>query len=492
MIKKMLQESAKLFDEAAEARKSTEMPSSLMYKNNWKGFKKAIDEYDPKIMNLEKQHQANIKKLSSNALLVKQLLPFIENKDHTIRREALFVIVESKDNKMIQQMLQATLSFSTVECAAFYERLGFVSEEAFRIVFECAEKIGFDQPQNNYNMAKALLNYITHFHLIDLTKKFTKLEKFPKILQYDIIEMLSFFEEYREFILDTYINNHSYYSYYSSPGTDAFKMLMLCREEKTALKVLRQKDVLVGEYSSVGYLTELGDKSDGSLMGKMLRKAFLSGEWNKQEFSYRSQWLHDKLDEAYDISNPFLIEEMIPLFKEIYKDAVSDDEDISMYGGEIYDLLNSMLIAQFGELDQEYCAKLDQKLPREDLVYQCWKDHSKSDMRRKFLRGSEAYSVQLYLLVTLINGIQTLTYPFDLQKFRTITGAGDEYLFNRSTYYSTTKAQVEKWLHYIESNKKNYEAGRWIRFGRYVDVPYTPIGSDDLKKDTLPKDFLKE
>jgi len=492
MIKKILQESAELFDEAKKVRKSEGMPSPINYKNNWKAFKKAIDDYDPKIIALEHQHQDYIKKLSSNTLLVKQILPYIKDENKAIRREALFVVAESKDKKLIQKMLQTTLSYSTHECAVFYQNFGFVSEEAFRVVFACAEEIGFDQPQNNYNMPKALLYYITNFHLVDLTKKFIKLEQFPQVLQYDIIDMLTFFEEYREIVLDTYKNNHPYYSHYSAIGSNTFRMLMLYGEEKEALKVLRQKEVLVVEDASVGYLTSLGDKEDGRLVGKILREAFLSGEWKKQGFPYRSQWLFKKLDEAYDISNPFLLEEMIPLFKEIEKDANSDDPDVSMYGEEVYELLNDMLASQFGYLDQEYCAKLDQKIPREDLVYQCWKDHPKTDTRKKFTHGSEAYSVQLHLLVTLTRGIESAVYPFSLARFRIITGVDDTYLLNDSTYYSTTKAHVEKWLHHIESHKKSYEAGRWIRYGRYVDVAYTPKGSDHLLKNTLPKDFLQK
>ena len=481
-LKKMLQESARLFDEAAEARKSTEMPSPLMYKNNWKGFKKAIDEYDPKIINLEKQHKAYIKKLSSNTLFVRQLLTFIKDKDKAIQRESFFVIIESKNKEIIDQMIKTTLSFSISESSTLYGMLGFVSEEAFRIVFECAKKIGFDQPQNNHNMAKALLDYITHFHLVDLSNQFTKLDKFPQVLQYDIIEMLSFFEEHREFVLNTYKNNHPYYFHYSSPRTNTFKILMLCYEEKEALKVLRQKDVLVGEYSSVGYLTELGDKSDGSLMGKMLREAFLSGEWKKSGLSDRNYWLYEKLDEAYNISNPLFLEEMTPLLKELYKDDYNQDDYVPMYGEDPYFLLNNMLWEQLNETDREHCIKeCGSKFSENELVYQCWVKHSKKDMRKKFLLGSDLYSVQMALLATLAYGMETQGHPYQLAEYRIITGANDSYLFNRSTYYSTTKAQTEKFLQLIESNEKNYEAGRWIRFGRYVDVPYSPIGSDNLK-----------
>ena len=253
---------------------------------------------------------------------------------------------------------------------------------------------------------------------------------------------------------------------------------MLCKEEKTALKVLRQKDVIVGENSSVNHLTVLGDKEDGLLMGKMLREAFLSDDWKMQYISYRSKWLFSKLDEAYDISNPYLIKEVLPLFNEINKDIECDDEDINMYAEELEFLLTDMLALQFGDLTEEYCEKLSKKVSSEDLLYACWNEHPKNDMNKKFLGGSEVYSVPLDLLTTLVNGIQPLTYPYDLMKFRTITGLGGEYLFNNSTYYSITKAHLEKWLSHIESHEENYEAGRWIRFGRYVDVPYAPMGSD--------------
>lgn len=477
-LKKMLQESAKLFDEAAEARKSTEMPSPLMYKNNWKGFKKAIDEYDPKIINLEKRHRAYIKKLSSNVLFVRQLLMFIEGEDETIQREAFFVIAESKNREMIEEMIKTTLSFSITESNTLYEMLGFVSKEAFIVLFECAKEIGFEQPQNNHNMTKNLLNYIAHFHLSDLTHYFIKLDNFPQVLQNDIIEMLLLFEEHKEFVLNTYKHKHS-----QIDGIMIFTLFMLCNEEEKALNALCQKDMLINQDSSVEYLLYLGDKSDGTFIGKIIREAFLSGEWKESGFSDRNYWLYQKLYEAYDISNPLFLEEMTPLLKELYRDEYNQDEYVPMYGEDPYFLLKDMLWEQLSEIDRGECVKkYKSKLSENELVYQCWREYSKNDMRKKFLLGNDFYSVQMDLLATLAYGMETLGYPHQLAEYRIITGADDSYLFSRSTYYSTTKAQTEKFLQLIESHKENYEAGRWIRLGRYVDVPYTPIESDNLKE----------
>ena len=46
---------------------------------------------------------------------------------------------------------------------------------------------------------------------------------------------------------------------------------------------------------------------------------------------------------------------------------------------------------------------------------------------------------------------------------------GQYFPLNLAGYYSTFKEHAEVWSDYLEKNKEKYEAGRWIRYGKYLD-----------------------
>jgi len=492
-MKKILEENARLFNEANELRGSTEKANPHIDKD-WKVFKKKLDERDKQILSWESQHKATIKKLSSDDKLVKAILPYIKDKENDIQREALLVIIESKNKEYILKMVQQTLTLSSIESTIFYSSLGFVSEDAFRVFFEVAEKIGFVQSLNYSNLTKNLISYIYHFELVDLTKKFTKLESFPLYLQEFILYHLSYFEEFKSVILDAYKNRHPAYIDEDgkiSKNSSLYIALLFQREEKMALEIMRQKNKLIHDDEVIRHLTMLGNKDDGLIIAEALKEGFISDTWKKQGATYRSRWLYRKLDEAYDVSNPLLIQEMIDIFPEIVKDMQSSDEDIQMYAEELYDIVSTMLGHQFGFPDQKYCDELAKKLSDEKLPVQCWKEHPKKDMRKKFLagEGDDPYSIYRSLLFTLTRKVSSvLSLPYSRLNFVVMTGK--RYPLNETSYYTLLKPQVEKWLDYLDAHKENYKDGRWYRYGRYVDVPYTPIGADSIKKELLPKDFL--
>jgi hypothetical protein len=162
MIKKMLEDNATLFNEANNLRKSTEMPSPVRIKE-WKALKNAIDQYDPQILSLESRHQATVKKLALNEALVKSCLPYIDYKDRDqqdIQREAFFIITESRNKTYIRKMVKKTLSFSVRESDTLYSRMGFITLDAFRVLFDVVEETGFEQPHNHSNLTLNILSYM--------------------------------------------------------------------------------------------------------------------------------------------------------------------------------------------------------------------------------------------------------------------------------------------------------------------------------------------
>jgi len=470
MIKKMLQDNAALFNEANNLRSSTEMPSPIRNKG-WKELKNKIDKYDARILFLEGQHQAMIKKLASDNNIVKSFLPYITDKDKDIKREAFFIITESQNKTCIRQMVKNTLPFSVNESSTLYSRMGFISVDAFRVLFDVVEEIGFEQPQNHSNLTLHILSYIRVYKLTDLMKKFTTLASFSTRLQRIILSELPFFEEFKDIVLNAYKNKHPYYySHGELESSYAAVAFFLYQEEKMALRVLRNKDAIIGQYSIIRDLVTLGDKDDGLFIANALNEAINSGSWKRMGIKDKSRWLYMKLDEAFDISNPLLLENVIDLFRITIKHSMYDDELIG--------LLHEMLMAQFGELDIPYCTELEKKVDEIDLMPTCWHQHPKTDMRKKFLRLKEPYSYQRSVLFTLLNKARPLGSSFDHVKFMVATG--ERFPLNNFGYYGTLKPQVERWLDYFEDNNEKFEPGRWVRYGRYVDVPYKPIGLDSI------------
>ena len=490
-MKKTLEENAKIFDEANELRASTEMPNPYIL-TDWREFKRAIDKYDKRILSLEAEHMKTVKKLSKNEKIVKSILPYILDKEPSIQREALFVIVESKNKKLIHNMVEKTLHLTAADSNVLYGKIGFISVDAFRVLFDVVKEIGFIQPQSRHILTKNILTYIALLQLTDLAKKFTKLDDFPMDLQKSILDKLSFFEEFKDIILKAYIEKHPQYT--DDPTANGINIaisLLLFKEEKAALKIMRDKHVITEEYGGTGYLTKLGDKEDGLIIVEALKEGYVSGAWKKQGYTYRSRWLYEKLKDAYDISNPLLIAGMIDIFPEIVKDMHNSDEDIQMYAEELYDIVSTMLGRQFGFPDQKYCDELAKKLSDEKLPVQCWKEHPKKDMRKKFLAAeNEPYSIFRSLLFELTKKAQPL-YIALYDRIEFIVMTGERFAPNGAGYYTSLKPEIEKMLHFLEAHQENYKDGRWFRYGRYVDEPYTPMGRDEIKTNKTSKDFEK-
>jgi hypothetical protein len=302
-------------------------------------------------------------------------------------------------------------------------------------------------------------------------EKFTTLDSFSTRLQTLILSALPFFKEFKDIVLKAYKNKHPYYyprnELESSYAAEAF---FLYQEEKMALRVLRNKDAIIGQYSVIRDLVRLGDKDDGLLIANALNEAIHSGSWKSMGIKDKSYWLYVKLDEAFDISNPLLLENIIDLFRITIKHTPEDDELIG--------LLHEMLMAQFGDLDLAYCTELEKKTEEIDLMPACWHHHPKTDKRKKFLRLKEPHSYQHSALFSLLNSAAPLGPSFDDVELMVATG--ERFPLNTYSYYSILKLQVERWLDYFEDNKEKYEPGRWVRYGRYVDVPYKPIGMDSI------------
>ena len=117
MIKKRLEESSKLLDEINVKRENLD---------------KLKDEellwHEKEVLSLEKMHQQMIAKLAKNNQILEDVLVYVEDEDRKIAGQAFLIIIESRDEKSIEIMVNSFLSNREIRYKLLLN-IGYVSLE---------------------------------------------------------------------------------------------------------------------------------------------------------------------------------------------------------------------------------------------------------------------------------------------------------------------------------------------------------------------------
>ena len=129
-----------------------------------------------------------------------------------------------------------------------------------------------------------------------------------------------------------------------------------------------------------------------------------------------------------------------------------------------------MIATQFG--DEKLSKEIEKiydgnSIVNRNEVYTLLDNLDKSDMRKKDLYTGELVTMKSLLWNSrAYSGTSLVGSPYyaDL-----VISTGQYFPLNLAGYYSTFKEHAEVWSDYLEKNKEKYEAGRWIRYGKYLD-----------------------
>jgi len=414
--------------------------------------------HEREVLSLEKMHKKMIAKLANNNQILEDVLVYVEDENKKISSQAFLIILESRDEKSIETMVNKFLSNREIRYELLLN-LGYVSLEAFDTFFNIMKNIGFEKTENYAFISKFLLNYISSNHLSDYIDIFLEVENFSIDFQEEIIKSLRYFEEFQKVLIKLHHENNPYFLREKSRTADTVLTLLLQRQDTSAFKILRTENSIINVADTIFTLIRNGDKSDGKLIAEVLIKAIKNKELI--EYYELDEWLYQRINEIYavaTVSSPMFLKNSLEIL------LLSKDEDVG-------ELLSRMIATQFG--DEKFSKKIEEIYNSDNIVnrqevYNLLDNLDKSDMRKKHLYGGELvtmnsllWSSRAYSHISMF--IKDCSYN-DL-----IISTGKYFPLNLSGYYSTFKEHAEVWSEYLEKNKEKYEAGRWIRYGKYVD-----------------------
>ena len=459
MIKETLQECAKLAHGFKSLRKKREQLPTF---ENTIEMREKIKNLEEEILHAEKAHKQMILILAQKEQILEDVLNYMSNKNKVLVGQAFLIILESKNTKYIQQLIEKYL-FNFNKRYEYFKTFVYISEEAFDTLFHIMKNIGFDKNEFHIYVTMFLLKYISVNYLTNYLEYFYKLDNFSMELQKKILDKLVYFEEFNEVILKAYYNKHPYFfeDYEYNAGNRAL-VLLLQKKDAMALEILRKQEN-INQEDVILHLILHGDKEDGKVIANSLM-SFIKNKQYEPNYSSPSAWLYQKLDFTLDTSSPLLYANILEAFLIKESDNFSFDELIG--------LLDYKLTKQFGAIDKQECNKILQRLKKEykkqNIEYECWKEHSKKDTRRKYLSINLPTNQEYSILDILLSDSD---YPLSrtLAYDELVISTGKYFPLNSSGYYTTLKKHAEVWLEYLERNREKYEPGRWIRYGKYVD-----------------------
>jgi hypothetical protein len=477
VAKEYLLECAKLHKEM-QVQRAKITPAALF--NTINGMKEELSKHEPKILQIEKRYQDMVRHVATttNSLLLDDIVTQLKTTDEQkIIQEASHVLFLSKSKRHLKEALEWIVSVENKDyhkISEIFASLKFIEPESFNVIFQVMQEIGFDNTKAHRNSTSWMLLYIATYRLSEHSKVFYNFKDFHEELHQDILVMLSYFLEAKEVIIQAYKEHHPYFdvndpNYFVDHISNTF---FLQQEEKLALKVVRApENICIGGNDVIQNIIKMGDKKDGEYIANVvLHEIKTNPEYKEKEDA--SFFVYTKLDQAYDVSNPELLVNIIDAF------YVGDQE--------IRGMLSYMLSLQFGNestLPPKEVMKLNEALADEESPAQFfvdfWNKIEKTDMRRKFLRINVPYSLEYNCYLYLMERKEekdSFVSPYGLGT-ELIVSTGEYFPFNGSGYYGTMKKHIDVWLEYLAKNKEKYEPGRWYRYGRYVDVPYKPIGT---------------
>jgi len=447
MIKITLEECSKLLDEINIKRKNLEeLKDEEMV---W---------HETEVLSLEKMHQQMIAKLANNNQILEDVFVYLEDENEEIANQAFLIIVESKDTINIEKMIDKPLSDREIRYELLLN-LGYVSLEAFDTFFNIMKNIGFEKTTNHAFISKFLLNYISANHLSDYIDIFLEVEKFSIDFQEEIIDSLRYFEEFQKVLIKLHHENNPYFLREKSRTADTVLTLFLQKQDTAAFKILRTENSIINVDDTIFTLIRNGDKSDGKLIADVLIKAIKNKELI--EYYELDEWLYKKVNEIYavaTVSSPMFLKNSLEIL------LLSRDEDVG-------ELLSTMIATQFG--NENFSKKIEKiynghNTVNRKEVYELLVNLDKNDMRKKHLYGGDLVTMNSLLWNSRAYNAISM-FIKDCSYDDLIIGTGKYFPLNLSGYYLTFKEHAEVWSEYLEKNKEKYEAGRWIRYGKYVD-----------------------
>jgi len=446
MPRKTLEECVEIFNKMKRVRDNREPFSSF---NSIEEIENEIKRGEFDILEMESIHKNLIRNIASHTQGLDDVLECMKNTNKNIVGQAFLVIVESKNEIMIQSMIETYL-FDTDKRYNIFQYLVYVSKEGFDVLFNVLRNIGFDKTEVHRYVTAFLLEYICANSLKEYLEIFYKLDNFSEELQEEILTNLRYFEEFHDVVIQAYKDKHSYFfedNQYLVEETSS--SLLLHKEDTTALNMLRQDENIWHEDDVVFNLILHGDKEDGKVIADALMR-FVKDNKSKDSDLDLAYWLYKKLDYNLDISSPLLYKNILEIFRLNFYYQDSSDE--------LTALLEYKLSKQFGDFE----------VKEANSQYEYWLKHPKKDNRKKYLSNSMAITPKFLVLKTLLSTasyslVPTLTYD------QLIITTGEYFPLNSGGYYGTLKEHAEVWLKYLEKNKEKHEAGRWIRYGKYVD-----------------------
>lgn len=443
MTKKTLEECASILDEIHTKRKHIERVSIEERK-----------EEEKEIIALEALHKKMVYQLAQNSENLEDILVCLNDENRKISGEAFLVIVESQNKKIIQVVIEKYI-YNRAMRQQILSKMGYVSLEAFDVLFWTMKELGFEKTEAYGLITESLIDYISANHLIQYIDSFLEIEKFSLDFQEKIIKSLRYFEEFQKVLIKLYQENHPYFLKETSI-TDIVWTLLLQKQVIYAFKILRDENHIINSNDIIFMLVRYGNKSDGKLIAEVLKDVIK----NKKPIKHQEQdyWLYKKVEEIYQstVSSPEFLNNILDMF------LLSSDDEIGY-------LLSLMLSTQFGDnkllTTIENIYEANETVNKQE-VYDLWIKHDRSDTRKKYLHNSKVVNIKDFIFSSLAYSESTIrTNDYD----DLVISTGEYFPLNLNGYYSDFKQQAQVWLDYLEENKEKFEAGRWIRYGEYVD-----------------------
>jgi hypothetical protein len=446
MIIKTLEECVEIFNKIKSVRDNREFLASF---NSLVEVENEIRTSEFEILELESIHKKLIRNIASQTQGLDDVLECMKNTNKNIVGQAFLIIIDSKNKIIIQKMIEKYL-FDKDKRYDIFQYLVYVSEDGFDILFNTLKKIGFDKTEFHQYVTAFLLKYIRANSLKEYLEIFYKLDNFSEDLQEKILNNLRYFEEFHDVVIQAYKDKHPYFFEDNQYIVETTPFSLLLQKEDTiALNILRQDDNIWHGDDVVLDLILHGNKEDGKVIADALIRFVKDNKFQDSSLDL-AYWLYQKLDYTLDISSPLLYKNILEIFRLNFENKDSFEE--------LTALLEYKLLQQFGKFE----------VKEANSQYEYWLKHPKKDNRKKYLSDSLPISPQLLVLNTLMSETSYSLAPTISYEELIIT-TGQYFPLNSGGYYSTLKEHAEVWSDYLEKNKEKYKAGRWIRYGKYID-----------------------
>ena len=436
---------------------------------------------DADLLEKEAEHQQLIQELAKKPVMLNHVIDLIQDENEDIRREAFLVAVESKNEKVLDDLIQLEIDFSKYAHVDGRGGGSFKTAIYLPLLSDAAAKLFLDKlfvlwTDKRFNLFSDIdiIEHVAANQLIEYIGYFEDISSFGDFMQRHILGDLCCLDGFGSVLTESHAKNHDYF-------LDGYPMhaaipFLIAGEETLGLQQLRKPSNIISDIAETNWFNGYANKSDSALMIKEIKER----EPQEEDDYTVSRWIqglasgggnYDYVNLFLDLlkKNRYLVSlEICYQFKYFF--LLTEDSEFYDNYVSITNALNSAsYIESINELEPE-----ERPLVDGAYIWNFWekvynKNKSKIDISRKIdMDEGGGYSLKRMLERVLYDGPNKSGLSLCEEYRRLITFTGQHFPLDTGGYYTKLKAHAQVWFDHLEANKGELEDGRWWRYGKRI------------------------